>query len=313
MKKLRQISHPAKFKDELLNPYGATNYRVFELPGWEGSRRQLSFVLRVLSGRENKLTQDHLEVLLSFYFQNSTAERAQVLQAVCENPQLLESATKSLIATMQEMAEMWIVSGKNPNDRNVDTPADRNVEDILPDRSVSLLWLINHLLFEKYPRYAALKRDGTLVIKDVPPIFTDDHLSDGLEIGLEKYCRSVAAYYFVHLLDSPYSRHLARCDGCKKYFGYARARLRTVKHGVFCKDCASMSSGSRTVASRSKWLDTAARAWIEWESKRRSKDRDQWTYDSVNKAHRKSFGKRWISQNLKEIQKRAEALRNAKS
>ena len=204
MKNLRQISRPAKFKDELLNPSGQTHYRVFNLPGWDGPRRQLSFVIRILAGREHQLVQEHLEILLSFYFQNSTPEREQLLQIICENPRFLESATKSLVATMQEMADMWIDSGKSPNDRDVDTPADRNVVDILPGRSASLLWLINHLLFEKYPKYMTLERGGKVVIKEVPPTFTDDLLSEGLEFGFERYGRSVAAYYFVRLLDSPY-------------------------------------------------------------------------------------------------------------
>ena len=89
-------------------------------------------------------------------------------------------------------------------------------------------------------------------------------------------------------------------------------RLRTATHGVFCNNCKSMGSVLRTLTSRDKRLDTAAKALIEWESKLRSKGREQWIYDRVNTAHHTSLGKRWVSQNLKKIQKRVEALANVK-
>jgi hypothetical protein len=138
----------------------------------------------------------------------------------------------------------------------------------------------------------------------------------GVKAALENHGRKWAAFYFSRLLDSPFSRHFSRCDYCKSYFAYERARFRTVKHGVFCPNCDRKGSAVRTKDSReqirSKWYDTAAGAWIAWKPSHRNGDQREWVAKQVKKAHRLEIGRRWVSQHLTEILERVEALRNAK-
>jgi hypothetical protein len=220
-----------------------------------------------------------------------------------------------MIAAMREMADMWINSGKSRTNKDVDTPEDRNVEDVLPGRCYSLFHLIDRALLRSYPRYTEMRRDGSLQVKDTFPKFDLETLPwpGSLKDALKAHGAKWAAFYFSELLNSPFSRHLSRCDNCKSYFVYQRARLRTVTHGVFCPACEGKASVKRTEISRSKRLDTAAKAWLEWESGRKRPVPPEWVADRVNKAHGTAFGRRWVSQNLIEIQKRVEALRNAKS
>ncbi len=76
-----------------------------------------------------------------------------------------------------------------------------------------------------------------------------------------------------------------------------------------CPSC--NTSQLRTKRSRdhrkSDWLDTGARKWVEWESRHKGSVPPEWIAEQVNKAHGTAFGRRWVSQNLKEIQKRSGA------
>ena len=214
---------------------------------------------------------------------------------------------------MREMADMWIDSGKSTTDRDVDTPADRNVEDVLPGRDYSLFRRIDRSLLRNYPRYTEMRRDGSLQIQDAYPKFEVDRLSGfwGLDEVMKAHGAKWAAFYFSRLLNSPDSRSISRCDHCNSYFANQRARLRTVTHGVFCSACDGKASVKRTIISRTKRLTTAAKAWIESESKRTGPVPPEWIAEQVNKAHGTAFGRRWVSQNLIKIQERVEALRNA--
>jgi hypothetical protein len=232
---------------------------------------------------------------------------------------------------------MWIDSGKNPADPEVDTPSDRNTEVVLPGRHHSLFHVMSVGLFDHFPRYMGMRRDGTqgpipggeprFQSSDLTEVMLDlklarEHLqkpSDpvadvfyAVTTALETFGCRWAMYWFAKLLDSPFSHHISRCDRCKTYFAYQRARLRTVKFGVRCPKCASNGSVERTKRSRKNRLDTAAKAWVVWDSKHKSQPKREWVADQVNKSHGTAIGRRWVSQNLTEIQERVEALRNAK-
>jgi len=285
------------------------------IPGWRREPRALlSFILRVLDGNHRQMVRQHLEYFLRFDFSCSTPQVGQFQRRLHEDPALMGYAAGSMIAAMREMADMWIDSGKSGTDRDVDTPADRNVEDDLHGRGYSLFQRIDRSLLRSYPRYTEMRRDGSLQIKDAYPKFDVDRLDGfwGLDEVMKAHGAKWAAFYFSRLLNSPDSRSISRCDYCKAYFAYQRARLRTVTHGVFCPACNGKASVKRTVISRAKRLDTAARAWIEWESKRQGTVQPEWVAEQVNKAHGTAFGRRWVSQNATEVQKRVEALRNAK-
>lgn len=286
------------------------------LPGFKDEPRALlSFILRVLDGKHRHMVRQHLEHFLNYDFQIRTPEIEALIKRLNDDPSLLRYAIDGMIEAMREMADMWIDSGKSQTDRDVDTPADRNVEDVLPRRVYSLFQMIDRILLRSYPRYTEMRRDGSLEIKNTFPQFDANSLNGPWEApdALKAHGAKWAAFYFSRLLDSRYSRHISRCDHCKQYFALERARLRTVKTGVSCTACGGKAAVKRTVISRTRRFDTAAKAWVEWESRRKSPVEPESVAEQVNKAHGTAFGRRWVSQNLAEIQKRAEALRNAES
>jgi hypothetical protein len=317
------IFRPAKQKGQFLSPFSGRAYKVTESMLFPGLRNEpmplLSFILRVLNGKHCGMVRQHLEYFLTTYFQNQTPMVTEVLRQLHDDPALLRYAIDNMTGAMQEMADMWIDSGKSPTDNDVDTPADRNVEVVLPRRSDSLFLKIYDFYLKSDKRYPKMRPDGSLDIPKSWPRFDMADFGGGwfcgpndIEDALARYGESWAAFHFCGLLDSRYSRHISRCDHCKAYFVYQRARLRTVKHGVFCPACDGKASVNRTKSSRDRRLDTAARAWVEWESKRKGTVQPEWIAGEVNKSHGTAFGKRWVNQNRAEIQKRMEVLRNAK-
>lgn len=283
-------------------------------PGFRREPRAvLSFVLRVLDGKHRQMVRQHLVCSLRFD-QDGSPDLGRFQRRLRDDPALWRCSVEGMISAMREMADMWIDSGKSTRDRDVDTPADRNVEDVLPRRAYSLALLIYGSLLRSHPVYKEMRRDGSTEIKDTYPQFELDKLRGfwRLEEVMKAHGAKWAAFYFSSLLNSPDSRSISRCDHCNSYFAYQRARLRTVTHGVFCPACEGKASVKRTVISRVKRLDTAARAWIDWESRRKGTVQPEWIAEQVNKAHGTAFGRRWVSQNATEIQKRVEALRHAK-
>ncbi len=284
------------------------------LPGMRHEPRALlSFILRVLDGKHRQMVRTHLEFLLCFD-QYGSPDVDQFQRRLRDDSGLWRSAVDGMISAMREMADMWIDSGKSTTDRDVDTPADRNVEDHLPGRNCSLFLMIQNSLLLRYARYTGMRRDGSLQIQDAYPKFEVGRLNGlwALDEVMKAHGAKWAAFHFARLLNSPDSRSISRCDHCNSYFAYQRARLRTVTRGVSCPGCEGKASVKRTEISRTKRLDTAAKAWIEFESTRKGQVPLEWIAEQVNKSHGTAFGRRWVSQNLIKIQERMEALRNAK-
>ena len=282
------------------------------MPGFKKEPRPLlSFILRVLDGKHRQMVRRHLEDFWRLDFQISTPEIDAIQEQLANDPALFSNATDGMVAAMREMADMWIDSGKSRMDPDVDTPADRNVEDRLPGREYSLAQLIYSALLRTHPVYKEMYRDGSTKIVERFPTFQPSEVWN-LDKALKAYGTAWAAFHFSRLLDSPDSHSLSRCDHCKSYFAYERARLRTVKHGVFCAKCTAKGSVKRTEGSRNARFDTAARAWIDYEGRPHRMSQREWVAGEVNKCHGTAFGVRWVSQNLAKIEKRVEALRNAK-
>jgi hypothetical protein len=297
-----------------LSPISGHPYVVGEaglIPGFRDEPRSLlCFILRVLDGKHRQMVRQHIEYFMNFDFQVRTPDAARFLRLLHDDPTLIRHAVEGMIDAMRVMADMWIDSGKSRSDRDVDTPADRNVEDVLPGRDFSLFFMIDRALFRTHPRYTEMKRDGTQQIKDTFPRFEADSLQWRIEEALQDHGKKWAAFHFSRLLNSPDSRYISRCDHCESYFAYQRARLRTVTHGVSCPACDGKASMARTESSRAKRLDSAARSIVEWESRRKGPVQLEWVANQVNKAHGTSFGRRWVSQNFTRIQERMEALRD---
>lgn len=285
-------------------------------PGFRREPRALLyFVLRVLDGKHRQMVQQHLADFMRFD-QHGSQDMGRFQRQLRDDPALWRCAVEGMISAMREMADMWIDSGKSTGDRDVDTPADRNVEDHLHGRDCSLALRIYRSLLRSHPVYKEMRRDGSTEIKDTYPQFEVDKLRGFLrrEDAMRAHGAKWAAFYFSRLLDSPDSRSISRCDHCNSYFAYQRARLRTVKHGVFCpdSDCKTKASVKRTEASRHRRLDTAAKEWLRMESKEKGIPDAKRIAWKVNAEHHTAFGKRWVNQNKAEILRLVEELRNAK-
>jgi hypothetical protein len=125
------------------------------------------------------------------------------------------------------------------------------------------------------------------------PHFEDGDLQNlGLIGAVKAFGERWAMFWFAALLDSPFARHSARCDDCKTYFAYQRARLHTVKYGVSCPKCEPIVAVRRMEHSRKKRLDTAAKASIEWNPKKHT-DLRRWVADRVSQVHSTTLGRRW--------------------
>lgn len=307
----------ARPKSELLPRFTGVPLLSIRVPGLDGPHPVLSLVLETLA-RNWSLIDEHLAfhlVWIEFGDGDLNPETKALEAAMFLNPELIGCSIDGMFETMQQLADMWIDSGKSRTDPNVDTPADRNVADVLPGRAWSLFEFLDGVLIARHALYASLRRDGSMGIGDAVPRYSETHEDRRMEDRLREYGAKFAAHWFVKLLDSADARRIARCDHCEGYFAYERVRLRTTKRGVFCPRCKGQGSRKRTENSRAtrmgSKLDTAAKAWLDWTSRKRAEQR-QWVANRVNDAHATTFGRRWVSQNLDKILKRAEALRNAK-
>jgi hypothetical protein len=303
MRKTRHSS--TKKTDRPLSPWGPSLFSYETgVPGLEGERPLLRFILRVL-GNHRQLIRKHLLFFLRGDFEALTPEMESAWFDL-KHPEILDHAVTVMIETMRRAADLWIDSGKDPAHPNIDSPAQRNVE-------ATLFRWINSVLFMRLPGTVQMYRDGTQRIQRNWPHFTERKLNQrGLIGSLEDYGQEFALHYFAQLLNSPDRYRIARCDHCKRYFSYERARFRPVRHGVFCSSCKDKASVKRTKSSRENRLDTAAKAWLEWDAGTQIEQR-LWVADRVSEAHATTLGRRWVSQNLPKIQERVEARRNAKS
>jgi len=309
----------AKPKSELLSRLTGVPLRPIRVPGLDGPHPVLSLVLETLKGNWS-LIDEHLDfqlVLIEFGAGDLNPETKALEAAMSRNPNLIGCAMDGMFETMRQLTDMWIDSGKSRADPGVDTPADRNVMDVLPGRAWSLFEFLDSILFARHALYASLRRDGSMGIGDTVPRYSETHEDRSMEDRLREYGAKFAAHWFVKLLSSMDARRIARCDNCGGYFAYERARLRIIKRGVFCprSRCKGQGSRKRTEKSRARRMgskiDTAAKAWLNWTPRKRAEQR-QWVANRVNDAHDTTVGRRWVSQNLDKIMKRVEALRNGK-
>ncbi len=303
------LRHRAPAASELLSPYGWTNVKSVPVrtPGYDGPRPLLSLVLMILEGKVSKTIQQHLEL-----FFDMSSRGSDEYEVLLSHPRALKSAEVAMVTTMRQLADLWIDSGKNPTDRTVDTPADRNVEDVLPGQHVSLLRRINSGLLSQVPQWIGMTRDGRLATKwDLPSLESVGGM-DELDAPLEVFGRRMAMYWFIKLLDSPYSRNLARCDSCSIYFAYERAPKRTIKNGIFCSECKGSGSVKRTQSTRDRRnqrrVEIAASFWEQWKPDSRQGKQSTWVAGKVNARLMQLqelqivITGRWVTQHQQEIE-----------
>jgi hypothetical protein len=284
---------------------------AIRLPGHDGPRPRLSFVLKTLAGDDSGMTRDHFEVrpdLGKPEYEDEWKRLAKIRHKA------LGWAEESMLAKMRYLANLWIGSGK---DGDADTPSERNVEYRPNDQSPSISDYFYALEAEE-AHYPIIRRNGT---QDTMRRWFGIDLNHSMMFGLESAARrlgeKVAMHYFARLLDSPYSINLARCDSCQSYFGYERAPAKTIKRGVRCPNCkpkgSAVSKKAAREQKRSAMVKAAAEVWDRWtKSNRNNLDMYEWVSRQVNKSCGTSIQRKWVVQNKTAILQHMEELQDAK-
>jgi hypothetical protein len=219
---------------------------------------------------------------------------------------------------LRELVDQWIDSGHRFRSDVADVPKERSLFNH-PSHVSTLGNLIQNWLKRNPPSIGALSGyvgfPGGL--SDQPPIFLQFNppkLNEDLrpEVGGVLWAKELATYCLFRLIASPAQNRLAFCSKCNRYFVYQRARAQ--RNETVCPSC--NTSAQRTKASRdrrkSEMLDMAARAWSLRNQSLSSAEQRAWVAKQVSKKCGTNIERKWVSQNLTEIQKRVEALRNAK-
>jgi hypothetical protein len=293
-------------------------------PGHDGPRTQLSFVLKTLAGNDSGMTKMHLSISrgMSLGWRIFEGDAA---------PQL---------------ADTWIDSGKSGEGENiVDNPSRRNVSyfppqtppnyvNIGPDGETPIADLnsfslpvgssISDLFYQlvgNEARWPEIHDDGTQSLKEVVfGLTAPENVTDWNPLDLlHEFGMKVAMYWFAKLLDSPFSRQLARCDDCGAYFAYERAPRTDIKGGIHCASCKGRDAARRMKSSRdtrtSELVGFAADLWEKWKPKPSFGSRPKWVAEQVNKHLRDSEilkTGRWVTTHLKEIEAEVERRKDAK-
>jgi hypothetical protein len=295
----------SKIKGEFIHPRSVRRGESTLIPGFDKGQQRpvLSFVLKVLAGKDSKAIQLHLAKIGG---QPQFSPEKEWVEA-------------SMVATMRQLADMWIDSGKDASNPGVDTPSERNVEVQLLGRNGSLFEWINNDLLNDLPKWTGMTRDGKQGIKDKYPEYnSNEEVPWGLKCALERFGERMAMFWFMKLLDSPYSLNLTRCDDCNGYFAYERVRKRQVKNGVSCPDCKGKASNRRNISTRERrtgeMVGLAADVWKKWKQDNRHGKRSDWVAIQVRESTKQKivFTGNWVTRHQTEIEAEVERRNYAK-
>lgn len=334
---------------------------VSQFPGHDGPRPQLSFVLKTLAGDDSGMTEMHLSIPRSW----RTPEEDERLNKIFSDPLYPQIAKNSMIAMMRYLADLWIDSGKSGEGENrVDNPSRRNVEYLPPTGTPRIVvkgdyfpaendparmsltrfigWTASSIpeglsisalfyqLIGNEARWPEIHKDGTQTLKELVFGFTVANANLSYRDALHQFGMKVAMYWFASLLDSPFSRLLARCDDCGTYFAYERAPRIDIKGGTHCANCKGQGSARRMKSTRERRTNElvgfAADVWEQWKPDSRHGPRSRWIAERVNRRTAKIEAKsgkkseslfsvitgRWVTQHLTEIKAEVERRENAK-
>ncbi len=280
-----------------------------EAPGFTGLRPTLAVVMRILRSETADLAHYHLRGAM-----NASEEGHEPYLALLNDPRYAAVAGAAIGKMMRQLVDMWVASGKSARNPGLDSPGDRNIEDVPTGYDSSLFEIVFDGILVRLGSVPFMWRDGTWEFQPTEPTFDIDFLQRlTWDDAAEEIGRRIAMYWFARLLNAPYARVVTRCDACGAYF--VRRRARIVKNGVYCGKCQGKGSVKRTAAirdsNRDKMLAAAAKAWGNWKRSNRHPDQRSWVAHEVNKQCGTEIGPKWASQNVDKILERVEALRNA--
>lgn len=315
----------AKVQEEFLNTIEPSAGRFpMDIPGFDGNRPTLALVLKVLAGSNPELMALHW-----IYAEFSIQSDPSALESAIADLRFRRIAEESMSTMMRKLVDLWIDSGKSHSDPSVDTPSERNVASVPVGHLTSLFELIDRGPLREDPPQTRMRADGKQVIVKSWPRFDSEDLEKFGRYGAsERFGQKVAMYWFTDLLDLPYSHHIARCDHCKAYFEYERAPKRTIKNGIFCKQCKGKGSAKRAQSSRDRRIEEmvnfAAGFWEQQQIGQQG-SRSKWVAKMVNRRTEKIAAKagrgsenhfpiirsNWVTKHQQEIEAEVERRNRA--
>jgi hypothetical protein len=177
-------------------------------------------------------------------------------------------------------------------------------------------------------RWPQIHKDGTQSLKELIFGFDLETFNSAYRFVLHHFGTKVAMYWFAKLLDSPFSRLLARCDDCGTYFAYERVLRTDIKGGTHCRNCKGCGSAKRMNRTRDKRNDSLVRFAAEFYGQFKPNSRQpltKWIAEHVNRrtgSIRAKAGKetmshypvitgRWVTLHLTEIEAEVERGKHA--
>ena len=178
-------------------------------------------------------------------------------------------------------------------------------------------------------RWPEIHKDGTQSLKELIFGFTIEDLNSSYRFVLHHFGIKVAMYWFARLLDSPFSRLLARCDDCGTYFAYDRAPRTNIKGGTHCTNCKARGSAKRMKSTRDKRMVEmvvfAAEVYGQFKPNSRQ-PLNKWIAERVNRrtesirvkagkkkqSHYPVITGRWVTEHLNQIEAEVARRKNAK-
>jgi hypothetical protein len=324
---------------------------ITKFPGHEGPRPILSFVLKTLAGEDSGMTEMHLSIPRGW----RTPDEGKFFKKVFADPLAPEIARNSMIAMMRYLADLWIDSGKSgEGESRLDNPSCRNILYTPPSEASQILLNIDPSNEEPIPgfdaflipvglpisnlfyqligndaRWPEIHEDGTQSLKELVFGFTTENAHSGYRFLLHWFGMKVAMYWFAKLLNSPFSRQLARCDDCGGFFAYERAPKKEIRGGTHCANCKGRGSAKRMESTRIRRLNEMVRLAAEVSERYRPDSRQprtKWIAEQVNrrtvkvgvkagkqkKSHYPLITGRWVTEHLKQIEEEIERRKNAK-
>ncbi len=260
---------------------------------------------------------------MQFHFsikQNLVEREKQVFELIVNNAQRRESVRTSMIAMMGLLADLWVDSGKSGVSKSFDDPSTRNVEFVAEGNRGPIRAIFYDLVGNQV-HYPAIRFDGTQGTRETYFGMQSEDISwRSAEEVAARFGKKVAMYWFARLLDSPFSRHLARCHECAQYFAYDRAPKAAIKSGVFCRNCKGRGSAERTRSSRAfaqlHMIVAAADAWGEWKYSRANPNQRGWVAARVSREllakGKPPITSKWVSQNITAIEAAIQKRNDAK-
>jgi hypothetical protein len=295
------------------------------------------------------------EMHLSIPRASQTVEESKILNNIFSDPLCPQIAKNSMVAMMRYLADLWIDSGKSGDGENkVDNPSHRNVEYLPPSGTPQIVWKIDpdektpipgwnvfsipvglpiynlfYQLIGNDARWPEIHKDGTQSLKELVFGFTTEDTHSSYRFLQHWFGMKVAMYWFARLLDSPFSRLLARCDDCGTYFAYERAPRTDIKGGTHCTNCKSRGSAKRMKSTRDKRMGEMVGFAAEFYGQFKPNSRqplNKWIAERVNRrtesirvkagrkkqSHYPAITGRWVTEHLKQIEAEVERRKNAK-